>query len=149
MKVIMIIIFLILSFFGIVIFTQKKDNHKSSLTINNVTFNIEIAKTDSEKSKGLAKYKTIEENFGMYFPFITKDYYAFWMKDMKFPIDILYISDGKIVEIFKDAKNPKSKKESLTIYRPGVVADGVFEIKAGLSVKHNFKIGDKVIIKTQ
>lgn len=118
----------------------------NTVSIDNHYFKIEVAKTDQQKETGLAKYKKINNDFGMYFLFDSPDYYAFWMKNMKFPIDIIYIYKDRIVDIFTNVKNPKDDLEQLKIYKPKSIADSVLEINAGLSIKYNFKIGDSVKI---
>lgn len=142
--ILLILGILFLSFIGL---QKTTTNSKQSATINGVNFNLEIAQTKEQKSIGLAKYKKIEKNFAMYFPFERKDYYSFWMKDMKFPIDIIYIDNGKIVAIFKNVQNPKSPNDKLQVYNPEKLADSVLEISAGLSDKYNFKTGNRVSIK--
>lgn len=121
-----------------------KDN--PSLIINNKKFNIDIAKSVEQKEKGLSIYDKLPLNKGMIFVFNTPEYYAFWMKDMKFPIDIIYIRKNKIIDIFKNVPAPKSENETLPIIKPKETADMVFEINAGLSDKYDFKIGDLVTI---
>jgi len=140
--IILILGIVLLSFLGI----KKNNTDGQTATINGIKFNLEIAETENEKTVGLAKYQSIEKDFAMYFPFDQKDYYSFWMKDMKFPIDILYIDNGKIVAIFKNVKNPKSQNEELKIYKPEQLASSVLEISAGLSDKYNFQIGDTIKI---
>ncbi len=117
-----------------------------SVIINNKTFSVDVAKTDEEKTKGLSVYNKLPLEKGMIFVFDTKGYYVFWMKDMKFPIDIIYIRKNKIVDIFKNVAPPKSQNETLPIIRSSESADMVLEINAGLSEKYNFKIGDSVKI---
>jgi hypothetical protein len=107
--------------------------------INNHVFNLDIAKTEKEKEIGLAKYKNIPQNFGMLFPFEKADHYSFWMKNMKFPIDIIFIRNNKIVTIFKNVPAPKSINEQLPIYTPTEFSDTVLEINAGLSEKYRFQ----------
>lgn len=120
------------------------DKKTPQIAINNHIFNLEITKTEKEKEIGLAKYKNIPQNFGMLFPFGKPDYYSFWMKNMKFTIDIIFIRNNKIVTIFKNASPPKSNNELLPIYRSQNLSDTVLEINAGLSDKYNFKTGDLV-----
>lgn len=115
------------------------DKKTPQIAINNHVFNLEIAKTDKEREIGLSKYKNIPQNFGMLFPFEKPDYYSFWMKNMKFPIDIIFIRNNKIVTIFKNASPPKSNNEFLPIYRTQKLSDTVLEINAGLSDKYNFQ----------
>jgi hypothetical protein len=117
-----------------------------SVIINNKTFSVDIAKTDEQRSKGLSVYDKLPLEKGMIFIFDTKGYYAFWMKDMKFPIDIIYVRENKIVDIFKNVPPPKSQNETLPIIKSKEDADAVLEINAGLCQKYNFKIGDFVKI---
>src|SRR3989344_7453771 len=75
--------------------------------INNYAFKLYIARTAEDKEIGLSKYKNLAKDVGMLFPFEKPDYYSFWMKQMKFPIYIIYIKDGTIVTIYKNVSPPK------------------------------------------
>lgn len=119
----------------------------STATINNQTFDLLIAKTPEEKQIGLSEKTSLPQNAGMLFPFETPGNYPFWMKNMKFAIDIIYIRDNKIITIFKNAQPAKSPTDSLPVYNSEEPADTVLEINAGLSDKYNFKKGDEVEIK--
>lgn len=112
--------------------------------INSQTFNLLLAKTDKEKRIGLSEKKSLPENSGMLFVFEKPDYYSFWMKEMQFPIDIIFIKENKIVTIYADLKPPKTQDESLPIYKPAEPADMVLEINSGLAQKYNLKKGDEV-----
>jgi uncharacterized membrane protein (UPF0127 family) len=81
----------------------------------------------------------------MLFVFEQPDYYSFWMKDMKFPIDIIFINKNKIVDIFQDVPVPKNNN-NLPTYTTGEKADKVLEINAGLSNTYKIKIGDNVLL---
>lgn len=117
----------------------------SSAQIKNTKFNLILAKTDKDRMLGLSGRKNLATNTGMLFMFDKKDYYPFWMKDMKFPIDIIYIDNDKIVDIINNAPAPKDKNiASLPVYKPKNAANYVLEINAGLSSKNKFSIGDKV-----
>jgi uncharacterized membrane protein (UPF0127 family) len=120
--------------------------HLSTVTIKGKTFFVYVARTDEQKTKGLSIFKTLPLEKGMIFPFSTLDYYTFWMKDMKFPIDIIYIRQNRIVDIFPDVPFPKNDDQQLTIYKPSQKANYVLEINAGLSRKYNFRNGDFVKI---
>jgi uncharacterized protein len=112
--------------------------------INGHVFSLYLAKTSEEQELGLAKYKKIDMNQGMLFLFNKPDYYSFWMKDMRFPIDIIFISGNKVVDIFQ--KVPVSLNENLPVYTTKTKADKVLEINAGLAKKYNIEIGSKVKI---
>ena len=114
-----------------------------TVKINNRTFKLFVAKTDKDRQIGLSKYKKIDSTQGMVFPFSKASYYPFWMKEMKFSIDIIYIKDGKIVTIYKNVPTPKDNSNP-PVYNSTAPADTVLEVNAGLSQKYNFKEGDKV-----
>ena len=142
-----LLVFLIISVIFIIIsasFNLFVQNKKPIATINNKTFILDVAKTDEEKTIGLAKYDKLPQNMGMLFPFQVQDYYHFWMKDMKFPIDIIYIKDNKIVDIFTNCPRPLTPDENLKIYTPKTKSNFVLEINANLSKTYNFKIGDTI-----
>jgi len=138
--------FLILAIFLIGLGLWQSSKKSPTAKINNYTFKLYIAKTAEDKEIGLSKYKNLAKDVGMLFPFEKPDYYSFWMKQMKFPIDIIYIKDGKIVTIYKNVSPPKKATEGLLIYKPKVPSNMVLEINAGLSSKYNLKEGDKISI---
>lgn len=115
-------------------------------TINNHTLNLHLAKTSEDKKIGLSKYKTLPQDFGMIFIFDKPDLYGFWMKDMKFPIDIIFIKNGQIVTIYKNVNPPKNPNDILPAFYPKQPANMVLEINANLSEKYGFKESNKVKI---
>lgn len=119
---------------------------KPSATINGNSFELLFAKTEGDRQVGLSKYDKLDSGKGMLFLFEKPGYYRFWMKDMKFPIDIIFIKDDKILKIVDSAKVIK-ENTPLTIYFTDKPIDKVLEINAGLSKKYNFKIGEKVELR--
>lgn len=115
--------------------------------INNHVFKVSIAQTSEEKQIGLSNKSSLPQDQGMLFPFEKEGFYSFWMRDMKFPIDIIYIRKNKIVTIYQNVQPPKIKEENIPLYKPEEPADKVLEINAGLSQKYGFKKGDEVKIK--
>lgn len=116
----------------------------SKVTINNKSYKVTIAKTDKEKEIGLSDKKSLPADEGLLFEFTDPSYYTFWMKNMKFPIDIIFIKDNKVVTVFHNVQTPKSPEENLTLYRPEEPANKVLEIMAGEAKKNNIKKGDTV-----
>jgi len=151
MKKVLIIVGIILLALIIVIAVKYIDNNtnigRPTATINDQSFNLYVAKTPKDKEIGLSKYESLPENYGMLFPFDKAAIHSFWMKNMKFPIDIIFIKDRTIVTIHKNVPNPSVQNTSLPIYMPKTPAKLVLEINAGLSEKYNFQEGDTVIIK--
>jgi hypothetical protein len=117
--------------------------HKNgAVEIGGQKFQVEIMKSAAELEKGLSGRASLDADKGMLFVFSKADRYVFWMKDMRFPIDILWINDGKIADIKHNAPVPAS--ENLDKYLPDAPADYVLEINAGLSEKYGFRPGDAV-----
>lgn len=126
-------------------FTSLLPIHPSggaTATIDSQRFSLMIAKTQEQKEKGLAVTNSLGQNMGMLFPFDHPDYFTFWMKDMKFPIDIIYLKNNHIVTIYPDMQPAKDNNTTWQIVKPLVPSDAVIEINAGLSQKYHFKIGD-------
>jgi len=136
-----ILLVLIISFLTFNYFLPKTPKAE----INGQVFSLYLARTSEEQATGLAKYQKIEENQGMLFLFTKTDNYSFWMKDMHFPIDIIFISGNKVVAVFQNV--PVSLNNHLPVYTTKTKADKVLEINAGLAKKYNIKIGSEVKIK--
>lgn len=122
-------------------------NFSSSPTaeINKHKVNVKVARTIDEKKKGLSKIKTLKESDGMVFPFDTSAKYPFWMRDVEFPLDIIYIQNDTIVDIIKNAQPQAGKDVSqIPVLTPKADANFVLEVVGGYTDKYKIKIGDKV-----
>jgi len=154
MKKILLVIAILLIVIGAIRFTQGYLKGKEPflfkktpiVTINDHNFKVAVAASQKEQEIGLSETKSLQQDQGMIFLFQKPDYYSFWMRNMKFPIDIIYISNDTVVTIKNDVQTPKNNNDNLTIYTPTKPSDKVLEIQAGLSEKYNFKNGDKVKI---
>jgi len=112
------------------------------VAINGKEFKVEIVKSAQEMAKGLSGRESLKNGKGMLFAFSKADYQLFWMKDMRFSIDIIWINEGKIVDIKEKAPVPLT--QYLESYKPVSPAKYVMEINAGLAEKYGFKVGDLV-----
>ena len=138
-----LIIVLLAVVIGLGVFFFVK-NRKPQVTINNKTFNVEVALTDSQREKGLAGRTQLDANSGMLFVFPKSDIYTFWMKETKIPLDIIWIDEGKVVEI--TTLDPQVGTD-IPSYTPKNKANYVLEVNAGMSSENNIKVGDGVKIK--
>ena len=75
----------------------KNGYQQVNVTVNNVKLVADVAVNDEQKTKGLAVKENLSENEAMLFVFATAGDHAFWMKDMKFPIDIIWMDSNKTV----------------------------------------------------
>ena len=116
--------------------------HKRYLTINGQKIEIEIADTSAKRRQGLSNRQSLPPNQGMLFIFDNYARTNFWMKDMRFPIDIIWIRDDQIIGIEKNIPIPDS--QILKRYTPNRPINYVLEVNAGYSDKNNIKIGDRI-----
>lgn len=117
------------------------------LVAENIVY-VDIARSAGEKTKGLSGRNSLGENEGMLFVFEENSRPTFWMKDMNFGLDIIWIDDGRIIYIHKNvpAPEPGASDSELPKYSPPNVIDYVLEVNAGFADKYKIKVGDRVEI---
>jgi uncharacterized membrane protein (UPF0127 family) len=118
--------------------TSISDYEVRKITIGGVTLDVEIA-DDSEKiEKGLMFREKLPENSGMLFIFEEERKYQFWMMNMKFNLDIIWLdASGKVVHIVEDAEPCiDAAHTSLCTFNPDEPAKYVLEVNSGFVQKH-------------
>lgn len=119
------------------------------VTIKNSTITVELADTADKKKKGLGGRESLVPDTGMLFIYQKADFYNFWMKGTKIPLDMIWIKDTTIVDITKNAMPPKEgqKDTDLPIYTPKEKADKILEVTGGYADAKGIIIGEKIEIK--
>lgn len=140
-KVFYVVIFLVLIASAIYFYFEQKNKKTVEVTIKNSSFRAEISDSEKERSLGLGHRESLCRKCAMLFVFPEAGEHGFWMKNMNFDLDILWIKDNKIVFI----KKSFSKDSKETVW-PNVLADKVLEINAGISDSQGFIPGDEVDI---
>jgi uncharacterized membrane protein (UPF0127 family) len=97
-----------------------------SVAIGERVFFVEIADTDATRRLGLGERDSLPDDYAMLFRFDVPGNYGFWMKGMRFPLDIAWIYDGRIVHIERNV--PADSRETM---HPGSEATMVLETNAG------------------
>lgn len=116
------------------------------ILINEKKVLVEIAKTPAEQATGLGFRDSLGKDDGMLFIFEEKTTPGFWMKNMKFSIDIIWISGEKITGISENIRPPTgAANENLTVYSPPKPVNYVLEVNAGFAAENGIKIGDKIL----
>ena len=110
------------------------------LTITNsdgeeVVVDCEVPSTDEEKMTGLMYRDSLCDNCGMFYDYVDG---GFWMKNVNFPIEMIFINDDQIVDI------KKANAQDETIIYPSVESNGNLEVNDGFCESNNISIGDKV-----
>ena len=117
--------------------------HTVTITTPNGAITAEVADTKSTRELGLSGHQPLKDNEGMLFVFDTPGRYGFWMKDMLFNLDLIWINqDGIIVDIERNA----SKDSYPKTYMNASPANYVLEVNAGVAEQQGLFIGSKVKI---
>ncbi len=114
----------------------------SYVKINGYKITVEIAADPLSREIGLSKHEKLADQQGMLFLFPDIDNRFFWMKGMMFPIDIIWIKDGRIVGINENTPVPIGS--NYPHYMSPEPLDRVLEVNAGLSKKLNLLPGQVV-----
>lgn len=122
-----------------------KDRSFIELEIKEKKYQVEVVNSKESITLGLSGRKEIGSD-GMLFIFSKPKYAVFWMKQMNFSLDFLWIKDNKIVQIDKNIPNPVSNVslEELELYKSKFLVDKMLEVRAGFVENENIKVGDKV-----
>lgn len=143
------IIFAIIAIATIVGIVGNK-NSVEQACVEETCFNVEIANTLQEKQTGLSNRDFLSQNDGMLFPYISGEVPGFWMKDMRFPLDIIWISSRsygyEVSGIVKDIQPCVSVGECPAVF-PNEEIFYVLEINSGLSDTYDFRSGDAFYLK--
>ncbi len=102
---------------------------------------VEVANTRASRELGLSGRPSMRDDEGLLFIFESPGRYGFWMKDMNFPLDIIWINEnGIVVSIERNVSHNSYPKTFINQSE----ASYVLEVNAGLSEKFGLYLGSKV-----
>jgi len=156
--------FVIVIFFLVIFFLVSHFYRNSTTTSNNTSYvpttntsaeiksveiggqdvKVDLALTGAEQEQGLSGRASLASNTGMLFVFDYSDKYQFWMQDMNFPIDMIWVTDNMKIDYIENDATPESYPAT---FGPGVnngPAKYVLEVPAGFAKQNNLKVGDSV-----
>ena len=107
---------------------------------------VEVADTLKKRSLGLGKRASLKKGWGMLFVFEKRKPHRFWMKDMQFPLDIIWLDNHRIVHIIHNAQ-PSDPKDEPEVMTSPVSVNFVLEIAAGRAAKLGLKTGQRMKFK--
>jgi len=116
----------------------------SSLKIGKSTFVVEVPSTEDEMAIGLGGRLSLAPQHGMLFAFNAPDLYTFWMKDMKFPLDILWVDGENKINHIEANLTPETYPKTYISEEPALF---VVELEAGTVSKYGIRVGEKVEIR--
>jgi uncharacterized protein len=107
----------------------------------------ELARTPQERVAGLGNRDSLAKDAGMLFVFPSAQQPTFWMKDMRFPLDFVWISaEKRVVQVTENVPPPASgtPDSALQIYAPAGPVQFVLEVNAGAVARGGVQVGDIV-----
>jgi len=123
------------------------DNPQTSLVplmVGDQEIQVEIRDDEFERELGFSGRKTLGDNEGMLFVFEQAMQPTFWMKDMQFSLDVLWIREGKVVEIEENVPHPTQEEPVIATMIPQNPVDMVLEVPSGWVSRAGVKVGDEV-----
>ncbi len=117
------------------------------LQVGSHTITAVIARSLEEQKQGLSGQPHMAADVGMLFVYDTPRVQNFWMVDMRFPLDIIWINQGKIIGVAEQVPPPQ-ENEPIARVSSGQPADMVLEVNGGFFAAHQLQIGDAVTILT-
>lgn len=112
--------------------------------INGMTLKLETVDDEEGIRQGLSDRASMNEDEGLLFIMPTTDIHPFWMNRMRFPIDMIWLRDGVVVEIAPNMQPPSMTGGIPATHIPKEMADQVLELTAGGADRYWIKVGDKL-----
>jgi uncharacterized membrane protein (UPF0127 family) len=122
-------------------YTLFKPTSSLQIVIAGTTLNVEIAKTTTDQQKGLSDRDSMAPDHGMLFVFDSEGKWSFWMKGMRFSLDIIWFDSHRQAVYIQQDLAPCTPS-SCPVYMPTVSAMYVLEVNAGFVQSHNISLGD-------
>lgn len=115
---------------------------RPSVTIGGQVITVELADTSEKQRRGLSGRDRLAENAGMLFLFPAPAQQTFWMKDMKFPLDIIWLRGQWVLGFVENAQ--PSAGDSIPTFTSPPNTDVVLEVSAGTVQRLGIKAGDVI-----
>ena len=118
---------------------------KATININGRILKVSVADTAQNRIKGWSGKKDMGKYDGMLFVFSEKSQHTMVMRDMNFPLDIIWLDGFTIVDMAPNLQPEKNRaEEDLTPYFARLPSTMVLEVPAGFVMENKLKIGDRI-----
>lgn len=144
--IVIVIVIAIVSFIGF----RSISKHTVKIRTDKKLYKIfvEIADDSDERALGLMGRKELPDGEGMLFVYDREGYPSFWMKNMKVPIDIIFIgSDFKIRQIEQDVQPCTEDMLDCPRLTASFSVQYVLEVNSGYTKRRQIKVGNPVTLK--
>ncbi len=145
MKTKIIFVFILALLLGLSLglkFLSQRQNLKQ-IKINNQTIFVEMADTNQKRALGLSGRNSLNSGQGMLFIFDQPGHYTFWMNQMKFNLDFVFINGDKVVDLAENVPFPQKGQDPQIVVSKDIF-DKVLEINKGMIKELNIKTGNLI-----
>lgn len=123
----------------------RLETQESHLRIGETELTVELADTPEKRLQGLSGREPIADDWGMLFVFPDSGRRSFWMREMRFPLDMVFIDQRQVVEIIPDVPAPAVGQDGREIRVVSKeAAEWVLEVNAGWVERQGIEVGDPV-----
>jgi uncharacterized protein len=136
-----VLVVAIILLFGVVVYQQIAHQRSSGTTlyIGGRSYSLEVANTNQERELGLGKRASMPANQGMLFVFGQSTPECFWMKDMHFSLDMIWLSADKQIVHIEQNVSPNTYPQT---FCPNEPAKYVIELNAGTAATTDMQAGE-------
>lgn len=111
-----------------------------ALVLGSSTVRVIVVDDSAELVRGLSGHPPLSEDEGMFFIFPAESSQAFWMKDMLFALDMIWLDRSLVIVDITENVPPESYPAT---FSPRVPAQYVLEVNAGYARRHGIAIGTR------
>lgn len=119
----------------------------TTVQIDDREITVEVANTPAARTRGLGYRDSLPEDAGMLFGMGAARLHRFWMKGMRFPLDMVWIDEQKqVISVTRDvpAEPPGTPDSELPTYAPDEPALYVLELNAGAAERLGIDPADRL-----
>lgn len=144
------IIYIIIAGLGLILVVfyltlgRSRPSAIKTIKVGAADVNVEIADTLAAQQRGLSGRASLAPDAGMLFVYQDKAIRYFWMPDMRFSLDVLWVADGRVVGIQENIP-PFTPAGEITRFQSNAPVDMVLEMNAGWIARNGVKIGEAVV----
>jgi uncharacterized membrane protein (UPF0127 family) len=107
---------------------------------------VEVAETAEARARGLMFRDALDEREGMLFRFDAPGRYGFWMKNVRIPLDIIWLDARSRVAWIVEWAEPCAA-DPCPMHVPAADAICVLEVVGGFVARHGVAAGHRVVVK--
>lgn len=125
---------------GLIIYLYMNKKEYKNIQIGDNKYKVEVVKEAKDQIKGLSDRTDMNNIDGMLFIYDKSEMQSFWMKGMRFDLDIIWINNGKVIGFEENI----SHQDQQTSYKSSESANMVLELETGRIKKDDLKVNDEI-----